>query len=139
MKKEHKTYIKYIHISPKKLRAIVDDVRERKPMEVLNILNYSPRRSSALLSKVIKSSIDGSTKVLGVKPESLFFKEIIIEKGPDLKRYRAGSKGSARPFKRRSSHVKIIMSSDEKAKKMTSVKKTEKKPIENLRKKDKKQ
>lgn len=107
---EAKAYIKNIRISPKKLRLIVDDVRKMRPIEAMEALFYSPKRSAKILRKAIKSAVDNAKKNLGVKEEVLRFKLLTIEEGRFLKRFRAGGRGTVKPYKRRSSHIKIILS-----------------------------
>jgi large subunit ribosomal protein L22 len=107
---EAKTYIKHIRISPKKLRFIVDEVRKMSPNEAINTLFYSPKRSAKILLKAIKSAVDNAKKTFKASEDLLRFKLLTIEGGPALKRFRAGGKGGVKPYKRRSSHIKIILS-----------------------------
>ena len=106
---EAQAYIKYIKISPKKVRFIIDDIKKMSPRDALNSLFYSPKRSAKVLYKVIKSAIDNAKTNLKTDEQGLKFKTILVEQGPALKRMRPGSKGRANLYKRRSSHIKVIL------------------------------
>jgi hypothetical protein len=50
-----------------------------------------------------------NAKQKDVNPSDLVFKEIQINEGPRLKRYRAGARGRAKPYKKRMSHIRIVL------------------------------
>jgi large subunit ribosomal protein L22 len=106
---EIKAYIKYNKVTPKKLRFLLDDVKKRTPVDALNFLFYNPRRSGKALYKGIKSAVDNAKSTFKIDENLLKFKTLIVEMGPSLKRYNAGSKGSAKPFTRKMSHIKIVL------------------------------
>lgn len=106
---EATAYLKNIHISPKKLRMVVDDVRPMTPSESLSYLYYSPKRGARILYKAVKSAVDNAKYALKVNEDLLQFKLLMVEQGNALKRYRAGGRGTAKPFKKRYSHLKIVL------------------------------
>jgi len=72
------------------------------------MLGYADKRAAEPLRKVIGSAI-GNAINLKLDPENLIFKEIQINEGPRLKRWRAGARGRAKPFKRRMSHIRVVL------------------------------
>lgn len=136
----YKAYIRHVRISPKKLRFIVDDVRKMLPREALNALYYSNKRAGKILYKAIKSAVDNSKKEPKVDPELLRFKILTIKEGPSLKRFRAGARGTAKPYKRRTSHIKVVLEAKEELEKKKKVekrreeKKRGKKEVKSLKK-----
>ena len=106
---EVKAYIKNLKISPKKLRFLVDEIKKNLPVEAMNKLYYSPKRSAKILWKAIKSAVDNAQKNYGIKEDQLKFKLFIIEEGPRLKRFRPGGRGTIKPYRRRTSHIKIVL------------------------------
>lgn len=106
---EIKAYIKYNKVTPKKLRFILDDVKKKTPVDALNYLFYNTRKSSKLLYKAIKSAVDNAKNTYKIDENLLKFKTLIVEMGPSIRRHRAGSKGSAKPFTRKMSHIKIVL------------------------------
>src|SRR3989344_3386032 len=99
------TYSKNVKITPKKLRFLLTEIKKLKPVEALNHLMYTPRRSAEILYKVIKSALASGKNVLKVDEKMLIFKYFSVEEGQKLKRFRPGGRGTARPILRRFSHI----------------------------------
>ncbi|HUC94866.1 MAG TPA: uL22 family ribosomal protein [Candidatus Saccharimonadales bacterium] len=108
MKKEFKATQKYLLMSPRKIRLVVAVIKKMKPAEAVDKLPFVQKRAGAELAKVIKSAIT-SAKNAGVSETDLIFKEIQIGEGPRLKRGKAASRGMWHPFKRRMSHIRVIL------------------------------
>lgn len=106
---EIKAYIKHQKIPAKKLRFLLDDIKTKTPVNALNHLYYGKRRSASILYKAIKSAVDNAKNTFKIDENLLKFKLLTVEQGPALKRHTAGSRGSAKPFKRRTSHIKIVL------------------------------
>lgn len=107
-------YIKHIRVSPKKLRFIVDGIRLKKPEEALIILSQSQKRNAKVLYKAIHSAVSNAKAVMKITTgEGLKFKTLLIEEGPFLKRMRPASRGRASFYKKRSSHIKVVLFNDE--------------------------
>ena len=104
---EAQTIQKYLHTSPRKLRLVADLVRQLAPERALEVLKYTQKAAAVDLSKAIKT-IMANVKAKGM--ENIKFKTIEINEGPKMKRFRAGAKGRARPYKRRMSNIKIVVS-----------------------------
>jgi len=108
MEKEFKATQKYLLMSPRKVRLVVGVIKKMKPAEAVEKLPFVQKRAGIEVSKVIKSAI-ASAKNAGVSDTDLIFKEIQIGEGPRLKRGRAASRGMWHPFKRRMSHIRVIL------------------------------
>lgn len=117
MEKTFKSTQKYLLASPRKVRLVADLVKKMKPTDVVEKLPFSQRRAAGDLLKVVKSAI-ANAKNQGVSDTDLVFKEIQIGEGPRLKRGRAASRGRWHAFKRRMSHIRVVL---------TTVKKVEEK------------
>ena len=99
---------KFIKTSPKKLRYVAGLVKKLSPLQAVEVLPFAKRRAKEPLIKVIKTAI-GNAKSRGVDPSLLVFKEIQIGEGPRLKRGRPVSRGRWHPYKRRMSHIRIVL------------------------------
>jgi len=106
---EFKAYIKNVKISPKKLRFFLPSIKKLTPRESLDYLYYIPNKAAKVLYKAIKSAIDNAKNISKIKEDLLKFKLLVIEEGLKLKRYRPGGRGTIKPFRRRYSHIKIIL------------------------------
>ena len=121
---------KYLRNTPRKLREVVYVVREMKPVRAVEVLPHTQKRAAKTVLKAVKASIANAV-AKGANPDDLLFKEIQVGEGPRLKRYRAGSRGVAKPYVKRLSHLRIVLEAKEepkvKAKKAKTVTKAAKK------------
>lgn len=99
---------KYVRISPKKLRLIADVVRKLTPADTLDKLLFLRKSGSEVFVKVIKNSLS-IARQKGLSDTDLVFKEIQIGEGPRLKRGRAASRGRWHPYKKRMSHIRVVL------------------------------
>lgn len=107
------TYSKDLKISPKKLRFLLAEIKKLKPVDVLDYLIYTPKRSSEIFYQVIKSALNNAKNVLKVDERMLRFKHLSVEDGHKLKRFKPGGRGMVKPILRRFSHIKIILEAEE--------------------------
>ncbi|RJR29316.1 50S ribosomal protein L22 [Candidatus Microgenomates bacterium] len=103
---------KFVRMSPRKLRLVADMVRKMKPSEALETLPFVPKRAAEPMLKTIKSAVANAT-VLGMSPDSLVFKEVLVSEGPKLKRFRAVSRGRAHGYVKQMSHIRVIVGPEE--------------------------
>ena len=99
---------KFILMSPRKLREIVPLVRNLSPKDAVERLPFADKRTAQPLRKVIETAI-ANARQKGLDEGNLVFKEIQIGEGPRLKRFRAGARGRAKPYKRRMSHIRVVL------------------------------
>lgn len=111
---EVKTETKYLRISPRKVRLVVDAIKNLTPVKALAYLKFVNKRAAKPISKIIQSAIANAKNNFALKPEDLKFKEIQVGEGPTLKRWRAVSRGRAHRVMKRTSHIKIILESKNK-------------------------
>lgn len=110
---ESLTYQKNIKESPKKLRFLLDAVIKLSPIKAMDYLMYTPKKSARVLYQSLKSAISNAKNTLKTSENLLKFKLLTIEEGNKLKRYRHGGRGTAKPIRRRLSHIKIILVADQ--------------------------
>ncbi|MDP1760142.1 MAG: 50S ribosomal protein L22 [Candidatus Woesebacteria bacterium] len=109
---EFKAEQKYLLLSPRKIRPVVDVIRKLTPGKALDVLPFIKKRGSEYVIKVIKSAVANASQK-GIDINNLIFKEIQIGEGPRLKRGIAVSRGRWHPIKKRMSHIKVILASKE--------------------------
>lgn len=112
---EVKTTQKFIRTTPRKLREVAALVRGLTPQEAIEILPHVGKRAATPLLKAIKTSVANVGEEDAGK--TIVFKEIQINEGPKLKRWRAGARGRAKPYKKRMSHIRIVLTVKSKNKK----------------------
>jgi large subunit ribosomal protein L22 len=120
---EAKSIQKYILTSPQKLREVVYMIKTLSPVNAVDRLPFTHKKAAEELGKVIKSAV-ANAKQMGAQESELVFKAIEINEGPRLKRFRAGSRGRAKPYARRMSHIRVVVETKP-APKVEAVKATE--------------
>lgn len=110
---------KYIHTSPRKIRLVADLIREVSPSKALDILRSTPKAAAEELKKVIEAVL-ANAKQKGLDAAKLTFNKIEINESMKMRRFRAGTRGRAKPYKKRMSHIKIVLT-DEKGDKLETL------------------
>ncbi len=100
---------KYIRVSPQKARLVADLVKGKKVSDALGILEFTAKASSRYIAKLIHAAVASAEKREGIDVDTLFVKDIYVNKGPMLKRFRAASMGRGSRILRRTSHVTIVL------------------------------
>lgn len=133
---EARAHIKYVRISAIKLRMLVDWVKSMKPHIALDHLSVNQNRTAKVLYKAIKSAVDNGITTKGMDRQGMKFKTLMIDEGPGLKRFRAGARGTAKPYVRPLTHITVVLETDTTMSKVKKQKlQTEKAPeqkMENL-------
>ena len=107
--KEARATLKYSRISARKVKIVADLIRGKDVDEALAIVKFTPKASSEILEKLLKSAIANAENNHDRKHENLYVAEIYANQGPTLKRIRPAAKGSAVRIRKRTSHVTIVL------------------------------
>jgi len=100
---------KYMRISPQKVRRIVGAVKG-KPVEAgLNQLKFMPQKASGIVEKILRSAVANADQHGEIDIDALMIKNIIVNEGPTLKRFRARARGRASRILKRTSHITVIV------------------------------
>ena len=93
------------------MRLLADLIRSKPVETALNVLRFHPQHSSTPLSKLIVSAVKNYEEKTGLKAEdsTLFVKEIKVDGGSMLKRFRPAPQGRAYRIRKRSNHVTVIL------------------------------
>jgi large subunit ribosomal protein L22 len=106
---ESKAIAKYIRVSPQKARLVVDLVRGKKIEEARRILQFTRKYAAGTVSKVLKSAVANAKQNPNIDESILYVKEIFVDPGPSLKRWRARAQGRAASIRKRMSHITVIL------------------------------
>ena len=106
---EARATLKYSRISARKVKIVADLIRGKDVDEALAIVKFTPKASSEILEKLLKSAIANAENNHDMKHENLYVAEIYANQGPTLKRIRPAAKGSAVRIRKRTSHVTIVL------------------------------
>lgn len=107
---EARATAKYIRISPQKARLVVDLVRGKKVDEAQKILMFTRKYAASAVRKALNSALANAKQNAYMDENILHVKEIFVDQGPSLKRWRARAQGRAASIKKRMSHITVILS-----------------------------
>ena len=105
-----KAIAKYIRISSRKVRIVIDLIRGKQVDEALAILRFMPKAASPVVEKVLLSAIaNAENNPPYLNRDNLYVAEVYANQGPTLKRYWARSHGRADMIKKHTSHITIVL------------------------------
>ena len=107
-----KATLRFLRISARKTRLVADLVRGKNVEEAIFTLSVTRRAASEPISKLIasaKANAESANEELDA--DQLYVKEIYVNEGPTLKRFRPRAMGRASRIHKRSSHITIVVES----------------------------
>lgn len=110
---ESKAVAKYIRRSPLKIRPIADNIRKMVVSDAVNYLEHLPNKGALNLKKVILSASANATMMNPeINTDDLIIKELTVDQGPSLKRIKPRARGRADRIKKRTSHIKVVLTDE---------------------------
>ena len=111
-KRPHAT-ARYIRISSRKVKVVIDLIRGKSVEDAEAILLYTPKAAAEPVLKLLRSAIANAENNLELSKDNLYVAEIYANQGPTLKRYRPRARGSAFHIRKRTSHITVILDEKE--------------------------
>lgn len=103
---------KNVRISPLKLRALARGLVGMPAKHAMQTLTWIPRKSARLMVKTLKSAIANAENNFNLPVDQLMICEVVVDSCATIKRYQPVSRGSAHPIRKRTSRLKIVLTSD---------------------------
>jgi len=105
---------RYIRVSPRKARLVVDMIRGRYVYEALDILRNSPKAVAKTIEGIVRVALANAENNDDIADiDTLVIKEAYVDQGPTMKRFRPRAMGRANRLRKRTSHITVIL--DEKS------------------------
>ena len=122
-----KAKLSYHMISPRKARLVADLVRGAAARDALARLAFARKKSAPAIAKLIKSAMSSAKHNFKIDTDrtELFVKEIRVDEGPAYRRWRPVWRGMAHPFRKRTSHITVVLSEKGAARKRKPAPKSE--------------
>jgi len=108
---ETKAEAKFVRISPRKVRLVMDQVRGKRVEEALGLLSFAPQKGARVLKKLLDSAVANAEQNSGIDVDTLYVKRVYANEGPTLKRFRPRALGRATRIRKRTSHLTVILDS----------------------------
>jgi large subunit ribosomal protein L22 len=102
---------RFVRVSPRKARRVIDLVRGRSVADALDILRWAPQAASEPVAKVIASAAANAQNNNGLDPATLVVATVYADEGPTAKRIRPRAQGRAFRIRRRTSHITVVVES----------------------------
>ena len=107
--KRPRAIARYVRISSRKVKILVDLIRGKNYGEAVAILENLPKASSTPVLKVLNSAAANAEHNMGMDKNDLVVAECFADGGQMLKRMQPVSKGRAYRINKRTSHISVIL------------------------------
>jgi large subunit ribosomal protein L22 len=112
---QSKAEAKWIRMSPRKVRRVIDQIRGVSAGEALTVLRFMPFAAARETEKVLKSAMynlihHAKAPISEKEAQHLKIVEAFVDQGPTLRRSQPHAKGRAFPILKRSSHITVVLS-----------------------------
>ena len=106
---EVKTQLRYLRVTPRKVRLVADLIRSKSVKEAENILNFTQKGVALPLLKLLKQAIANAKNNFNLDENNLYISKILVNEGPKLKRIFPRARGRADIIQKKTSHVILIL------------------------------
>jgi large subunit ribosomal protein L22 len=101
--------LRHARISPRKVKVVLDLIRNKPAGVALGILQNTPKAASEILIKLLNSAIANAENNFGLSADKLVVSEAYANEGPTLKRIRPRAQGRAFRIRKRTSHITLVV------------------------------
>ena len=113
-----KAVARFIRMSPRQVRLVVDQIRGRSVNEAYALLQFSKKAAAEPVEKTLRSAVanaqyraEDEGQIVDI--DDLVVREAFVDEGPTLRRYKAAAMGRAAPRRRRMSHITVAVETRE--------------------------
>ncbi len=103
------SYLRFIKISPLKVKRILNLIRYKNYKEALLSLEFMPYKATKIIWQILSDAVSNFKKMYTIHNKFLKIKDALVNKGPIIKRIRFLSRGRISIIKKKTSHIKIII------------------------------
>jgi large subunit ribosomal protein L22 len=100
---------KYVRLSARKARVVLDHLRGRSVPEARTILAFTSRAAAVDIEKVLRSAVANAETAQGLDGDELVILAAYADEGPTLKRWRARARGRVNRIRKRTCHITLIV------------------------------
>src|ERR1700719_1193075 len=109
---EVRSTYRYARISPFKVREVTREIQGLPVAAALDLLAFTPKKAAVLIAKTLKSAIANAENNNQLRAEKLVVQEATVGEGPTFKRFQPKARGSAGPIRKRTSHIRIMLTDE---------------------------
>jgi len=106
---EVKATTRYARISPFKLRLPISEIKGKNAGQALTLLKFMPLKAAGIMYKTLQSAIANAEHNNEMDVDNLVVKNVIVDHGPSMKRFRPRARGRAARILKRTSHITVVV------------------------------
>ncbi len=111
---EAKAVLRLARVSPQKARLVADLIRGLEVGEAIELLAFTRKKSAPLIRKLVESAVANAEHMASrdntdLDVDSLFVKQILVDQGPNLRRFRPRARGMANRIHKKTSHITVVV------------------------------
>jgi len=106
---EAKAKARYVRVAPRKVRTVIDMIRNKDLDEALSILRYTPRGAADPVAKLVNSAAANAEFNHEMNRGSLYIDQAYVDEGPTMKRVQPRARGRRNLILKRTSHITVIV------------------------------
>jgi large subunit ribosomal protein L22 len=114
-RQEVQAVAKWVRMSPRKARLVVEHIRGRSVPEARTVLAFTPRAAAREIEKVLSSAVANAEANQNLDGDELVVSAAFVDEGPVLKRWRARARGRAARIKKPTCHITVRLTPIERA------------------------
>ncbi len=99
-------------ISAFKCREVTREIQGLPVAAALDILAFTPKKAATLVARTLKSAVANAKNNNNLRADRLVVQEATVGEGPTFKRFQPKARGSAGPIRKRTSHIRIILTDE---------------------------
>lgn len=107
-----KSTFRFARISAFKAREVTRAIQGLPVSQALDVLTFSPKKAAIMVVKTLKSAVANAENNHDLAVDRLVVEEAVVGEGPTIKRFMTRARGSAGPIRKRTSHIRIILSDE---------------------------
>ncbi len=104
---------RYVRISPRKVRLVMDQIRGKKVEEAISLLSFTPQKGAGIVKKLLNSAVANAQQSSNIDVDNLYIEKIFADNGPILKRFRPRAMGRATRILKKTSHLTVILAAEQ--------------------------
>ena len=104
---------RYARIAPSKALPLARRLKGLSAADALQATAFSRQKAATLIGKVLKSAIANVEHNAKRSAEEFQVEQVVVERGPVLRRHWPRSRGMARPIAKRTSHIRVVLATSE--------------------------
>lgn len=101
--------MRFTGISARKARLVVNEVRGMHALEAVDMLRHMPQRAAGVLAGTITSALHNASENLGLDQDEMYIKAVYADQAPMRRWRRFAGRGRFKPWRRRSSHITVVL------------------------------